>query len=141
MLLSFTTPFYSAIVSNNAPSYPIAGIKFASDTRLSEEEMAPLNKLITLFGDHISLTNDLYSFDKEYRDHCSKGAILLNAVDVLHQLLGCGDLQTAKRVTRQLTWHVESELHEEYKRLLAIRDSFNSRRWRFIEGIFECLTG
>jgi hypothetical protein len=51
------------------------------------------------------------------------------------------DIHTAKRVAQEWTWTMENDLHKEYSRLLSRRNSFNSRQWRFVEGIFECLSG
>ncbi|GFF61137.1 hypothetical protein IFM51744_10595 [Aspergillus udagawae] len=117
----------------------LAQAAFACNVHLSEPEMKVFDKLIGLYSDHISLTNDLYSFDKEYSDYCRTGAVLLNAVDVVRKVHRVSD-SIAKQLVRESILETESEFSEEFKRLKLSGDLSDGQQ-RFIEALTLCLVG
>ncbi|GFF70783.1 hypothetical protein IFM53868_00397 [Aspergillus udagawae] len=117
----------------------LAQAAFACNVHLSEPEMKVFDKLVGIYSDHISLTNDLYSFDKEYSDYCRTGAVLLNAVDVVRKVHRVSD-SIAKQLVRESILETESEFSEEFKRLKLSGDLSDGQQ-RFIEALTLCLVG
>jgi hypothetical protein len=54
---------------------------------LTEKEMNPLRHTHHLYMSHFSLTNDLYSYKKEIKAKYDKVSAVVNAVQVLTELL------------------------------------------------------
>ncbi|KAF7168670.1 hypothetical protein CNMCM5623_001610 [Aspergillus felis] len=117
----------------------LAQAAFACNAHLSEPEMKVFDKLIGLYSDHISLTNDLYSFDKEYSDHCRTGAVLINAVDVVRKIHRVSE-SIAKQLVRESILEMETEFSEEFKRLKLSRELSEGQQ-RFVEALALCLVG
>ena len=109
--------------------------------RLSQSELIPLTELIGLYSDHISLTNDLFSFDKESSEHQTDGAILINAVAILQKCLSVGSIRAAKNMVHQMILGIEDRLGQVYQDLCCADGPLNSRQRRFVEGILESLAG
>lgn len=101
--------------------------------------MKVFDRLISLYSDHISLTNDLYSFDKEYSDHCRTGAVLINAVDVVRKVHRVSE-SLAKQLVRESILEMETEFSEEFKRL-KLSGQFSEGQQRFVEALILCLVG
>ncbi|GAB1211155.1 hypothetical protein ATERTT37_000267 [Aspergillus terreus] len=112
---------------------------FASNAHLSEPEMKVFDRLIGLYSDHISLTNDLYSFDKEYGDHCRTGAVLINAVDVVRNVHRVSR-PIAKQLVRESILDMETDFSKEFKRL-KVSGELSDRQQRFVEALALCLVG
>ncbi|KAL4971997.1 isoprenoid synthase domain-containing protein [Aspergillus desertorum] len=117
----------------------LAQAAFACNVQLSEPEMEVFDRLISLYSDHISLTNDLYSFDKEYGDHCRTGAVLINALDVVRKVHQVSEF-IAKQLVRESILKVETEFAEEYKRL-SLPEKLSDKQQRFVEALTLCLVG
>lgn len=85
------------------------------------------------------MSNDLYSFEKEYRDAIEKDAALINGVSTLQDLLGITPA-SAKAMLSLYLWDIESQVHEEYKRLLK-EESLNDGQIRYARALIEGLAG
>ncbi|GES65515.1 terpenoid synthase [Aspergillus terreus] len=112
---------------------------FASNAHLSQPEIKVFDRLIGLYSDHISLTNDLYSFDKEYGDHCRTGAVLINAVDVVRKVHRVSR-PIAKQLVRESILDMETDFSKEFKRL-KVSGELSDRQQRFLEALVLCLVG
>jgi hypothetical protein len=117
----------------------LAQAAFAANVRLSEAEQRPLEKVIRLYFDHISLTNDLYSFDKEYADHIQTGAILVNAVDVVHRVHHIST-SIAKKFVREAAFDIEALFTQEVRNLKQ-NVGLNEGQERFVDALTLCLAG
>ncbi|GKZ17512.1 hypothetical protein AbraCBS73388_009183 [Aspergillus brasiliensis] len=117
----------------------LAQAAFACNVHLSEPEIKVFDRLISLYSDHISLTNDLYSFDKEYGDHCRTGAVLINAVDVVRKVHRVSEF-IAKQLVRESILEVETEFSEEYRKL-HLSGKLSGNQQRFVEALTLCLVG
>ncbi|GKZ36019.1 hypothetical protein AbraIFM66950_006892 [Aspergillus brasiliensis] len=117
----------------------LAQAAFACNVHLSEPEMKVFDRLISLYSDHISLTNDLYSFDKEYGDHCRTGAVLINAVDVVRKVHRVSEF-IAKQLVRESILEVETGFSEEYRKL-HLSGKLSGNQQRFVEALTLCLVG
>jgi hypothetical protein len=123
----------------NSSRLLLARAAFACNVHLSEPEMEVFDRLISLWSDHISLTNDLYSFDKEYGDHCRTGAVLINAADVVRKVHGVSE-SIAKQIARESILEMETEFLEEFKRL-KLSGQLSHGQQRFVEALTLSLVG
>lgn len=117
----------------------LAQTSFAADVHLSEIERVPLSTVIGLYLDHVSLTNDLYSFEKEYADHLRTGALLVNAVDVVRNTQKTS-MVAAKQITRDAALDVERLFFAECD-ILKTRTDLVGSQHRFVEALTLCLVG
>lgn len=117
-----------------------AAVKFTCGVDdLTEADKEPLAHLRRLYVMHFSLTNDLYSFEKECCEHVQSGMALVNAVKVLQDLLSASP-STAKIVLRTVLWDLENQIHDEYKKLVDA-GTLKESQLRFASGMIECLAG
>ncbi|KAI0378770.1 terpenoid synthase [Hypomontagnella monticulosa] len=115
-----------------------AAIMLTCKIHLTPFEMEPLEKLHKLYMTHFSLTNDLYSYNKELHAMKQTGAALVNAVKVLENILGVS-MQAAKVILRAFLWDLEAQVDEEFKRLSAT--GLSPGQFRFARGMIEVLAG
>ncbi|KAJ6006804.1 hypothetical protein N7451_004748 [Penicillium sp. IBT 35674x] len=117
----------------------LAQAAFAADVSLSEAEKGVFDKFVGLFTDHISLTNDIYSFQKEWDEHISKGAFLVNAVDVVRRLHHVS-VSAAKQYVFEQILKLEQLLALEMDHLKQ-DVGMNKAQERFGEALALCLAG
>lgn len=117
----------------------LAQTSFAADVRLSEIDLRPFDTVIGLYLDHVSLTNDLYSFEKEYADHLRTGALLVNAVEVVRNTQSTS-MVAAKQITREAALDAERLFFAECD-ILKTRTDLVSGQYRFMEALTLCLVG
>lgn len=116
--------------------YILACVKFslASDVWIEDPKLATILRLIS---DHVSLVNDLASFDKELRAfEEGKVCYLINAVDVVRKLFGLSNWQSAKALTFAMQLEVESLMEEELTRL-SVDGYLTQKEEEFVQA---CLT-
>jgi hypothetical protein len=96
--------------------YACVKFSLASSVNISAPHLANILRLI---ADHISLVNDLASFAKELRA-LNEGKIvyLMNVVDLMKKLLSLPSHDDAKRLTFAMQMQVETEMCEEFDRLV-----------------------
>lgn len=114
-------------------------MKLTCNITLSEDEMKPLNTLHTLYITHFALTNDLYSYPKEHKDMAESGSALINAVQVLQELLNV-TAQSSKYILQAVLWDLEDQINETYQKLLA-QGQLKGNQLRFARAMLECLAG
>jgi len=117
----------------------LAQASFSCDVSLTQTERAKLDKLICLFADHISLTNDLYSFCKEEKDHQKRAALLVNVIDVIRKIHAVST-PTAKQIAKFLILDVELQFHQEFTMLIQ-STQINSRQKKYAMALVKCVAG
>lgn len=108
---------------------------------LSPTELQCSQKLTKLLHDHTALTNDLYSFDKEYKEHITKGFVLVNAVAVMMELHSLSEPAAAKNMVWEIIRDIENRMCKEYVELKASKNQLNAMQWRYIDATLECAVG
>lgn len=91
------------------------------------------------FMAHFSLTNDLYSYDKEILEVEEQEAALVNAVYVLQVLLKVSD-RTSKLILRSIVLDLENQIQVSYSALLQSK-TLNDRQLRYARSMIESLAG
>lgn len=125
--------------TNSANSLCDAALMMSCEIVLSATEMTPLEALKRLYMTHLSLTNYLYSYDKEAQAKREYGNPLVNGVKVLEDALSiCSRL--AKKVLRLILWDLEIEIDGEYGKLVASNE-LCGLQIRFARGTIESLAG
>ncbi|KAK1713912.1 isoprenoid synthase domain-containing protein [Colletotrichum lupini] len=97
--------------------YILACVKFSLESDVVIED-PKMTRILRLVSDHVSLVNDLASFDKELKAlEDGKVCYMINAVDVVRRLLGLHSYSAAKAVTYSVQLEVEAQMEEELERL------------------------
>ncbi|KAB8201335.1 isoprenoid synthase domain-containing protein [Aspergillus parasiticus] len=112
---------------------------FACNIHLSETEIQVFNNLIRIYVTHISLTNDLYSFERENEEHERTGGLLINAIEVIRKVYQVSPV-AAKQLARGFILDTESAFSGEFKKLIS-SGLLNSAQIRFAKALAECLAG
>ncbi|RAL13905.1 terpenoid synthase [Aspergillus homomorphus CBS 101889] len=115
--------------------YILAAVKFGNNVQLSPSEEQPLATMIQLAMDHIIMTNDLFSYDKECRD----SETCANAVRYLEQVLAI-DAGSAKSVLYGLLTRTESRLHSELESLRS-SGTLSEPQLQYVQGVIEAAAG
>ncbi|RAK77674.1 terpene synthase family protein [Aspergillus fijiensis CBS 313.89] len=115
--------------------YILAAVKFGNGIHLSSAEETPLAPLIALAMDHIIMTNDLFSYDKERRD----SETCANAVRYLEQVLAV-DAGSAKTLTSGLLTQTEHRIHAELEGLCR-SGALSEAQIRYAWGVIEAAAG
>lgn len=96
---------------------------------------------MNLAKDHLSIVNDLASFDKEQRAF-KEGSDkeIINIVDVVQKLMSLPNDDDAKVMT--YTYQLQTEVHmrDELEKL-ASRDELNESQWQYLHAVFVCCAG
>ncbi|KAI1394194.1 terpenoid synthase [Hypoxylon trugodes] len=122
-----------------AVDYCEAAIMFTCEITRSRKELSRLTKIRKLVWTHLSLVNDLYSYEKEMCAERKKGDVVINAVRVLENLLAISSRE-AKVILRGYIWNLEVEINEEYRQALYPYGS-TGKEWRFVEGMMLAMAG
>ncbi|KAL8840005.1 MAG: hypothetical protein Q9170_001489 [Blastenia crenularia] len=122
-----------------AASFAWACAKFA--VRSSVDQSRPdLLPLLRLIGDHISIANDIASYEKERRRFdTGKASSMINLVHVISELEGL-DIEAAKCVAYAWQLLIESQILGQLERLrqehrLSIED------WKFVDACLLAVSG
>ncbi|KAI1101090.1 terpenoid synthase [Jackrogersella minutella] len=115
-----------------------AAIMLTCEIFLTPADMEPLRTLHRLYMTHFSLTNDLYSYNKELYAFEQHGAALVNAVRVLELLLNATP-RAAKVILRAYVWDLELQINEELTRLS--NSDLSPSQWRFARSMVEVCAG
>ncbi|KAE8330395.1 isoprenoid synthase domain-containing protein [Aspergillus sergii] len=122
-----------------AKEFILAQALFACNIHLTETELQVFNNLIQIFVTHVSLTNDLYSFEREREEHERTGGLLINAINVISKVYQVS-VVTAKQLARGFILDTECEFSGEFKRLIS-SGLLNNGQIRFAKALVECLAG
>lgn len=99
-----------------------------------------LARYLRLVKDHVSIANDLGSWEKEkvaYDD--GKVLYLINAVDVTKDLFQISD-QAAVAMTEALQLQIEVEIDAEIQRMIS-EDLLTVEEWRFVDATVHVMSG
>ncbi|KAE8132747.1 isoprenoid synthase domain-containing protein [Aspergillus pseudotamarii] len=122
-----------------AREFIITQVMFACNIHLSETEIQVFNNLIRIHVTHLSLTNDLYSFERENKEHERTGGLIINAIEVIRHVYQVS-LVTAKQLTRGFILDTERAFSGEFKKLIS-SGLLNNGQIRFAKALAECLAG
>ncbi|KAI9040026.1 terpene synthase family protein [Aspergillus affinis] len=117
----------------------LASVRLGNGLDLNRQQLEPLRHIIDLTSDHITLVNDLYSFDKEKRAAVTEGALLLNTVNYLEQALSVSS-PFAKDLTLRLILDIESKLQDELG-LISQTETLSESQVRYAHALVECASG
>ncbi|KAI9933546.1 hypothetical protein MW887_008019 [Aspergillus wentii] len=95
----------------------LRSVEFGCNITLSSHDEHILAQIRTASAKHFALTNDLYSYAKEYIAEQERGETLINAVRVLQNLLDVS-APAAKSILRRMILDIEGQIHADYERLL-----------------------
>lgn len=124
---------------NICAGWTFAAVKFslASSINIKDPAIAHFMKLAT---EHLSIANDIYSYEKEARAyHTGQCPDLINFVTVVQQLLSCPDEATALEMSYALLLQREQWILEELKRLES--ENLSEEMWDFLKGMWANLSG
>ncbi|OJJ33320.1 hypothetical protein ASPWEDRAFT_30406 [Aspergillus wentii DTO 134E9] len=100
-----------------------------------------LAKYIRLLKDHVSIANDLGSWEKEKRAFdTGKVLYMINAVDVVKNLFRLPTNASAVAMTQALQLQIETEIDDEIQRMMS-EDTLTAEEWRFIDATLHVMSG
>lgn len=120
--------------------YILACTKFSLNSSVSLESPR-LTKYIHLLKNHVSVANDLASWEKEKSAFDSgKAVYLINTVAVVMELLGLPTVTAAIALTKALQLQMECEIDEEVQRLID-ENILTADEWQFIDATLHLISG
>ncbi|KAI2468945.1 terpenoid synthase [Annulohypoxylon bovei var. microspora] len=138
MTFSSLNEYIDYRIGDFAVEFCDAALMLTSEIFLTPADMEPLSVLHRLYMTHFSLTNDLYSYNKEVYAMNESGSALVNCVRVLELLVDTTP-RAAKVILRAYLWDLELQINEELTRL-SKTDLTPSQR-RFARGMVEVCAG
>ena len=111
----------------------IAAAKFSIKSRVSLTDER-FRRYLSLVGDHLSLINDLASYDKELRAfNKGEASDLINLVAIMKSVTSLQDTDDAKSVAWALQLQIEKKMMEELEDLRA--QGLSDEEWWFLEAV------
>lgn len=120
--------------------FVLASVKFSicSDVDLYNPRLATF---LNLAKDHLSIVNDLASFDKEQRAfNGGWDKEIINMVDVVQKLMSLPNDDDAKVMTYTYQLQTEEHMRDELERLVS-RDELNESQRQYLQAVFVCCAG
>lgn len=115
------------------PRYVIAAAKFSIKSRVSLTDER-FGRYLSLVGDHLGLTNDLASYDKELREfNNGEASDMINLVAFVKGVTLLQDTDDAKSVVWALQLQIEKQMMEELEALRA--QGLSNEEWWFLEAV------
>ncbi|KAJ5986379.1 hypothetical protein N7451_010744 [Penicillium sp. IBT 35674x] len=100
-----------------------------------------LKRYIRLLKDHVSIANDLGSWEKEKKAYDLKKVLyMINVVSVIKDLFRLPTYHAAVAIAQSLQFQIETEIDLEIERLIA-EDDLTSEEWRFIDATLHVMSG
>ena len=125
---------------NVCAGFVFACVKFsiASSADLTKPS---IQKFMTWAADHLSIVNDLYSYEKEARAF-QRGSSpdVINIVAVLQQNLGLPDEESAIEMAYLMILQREQWMRKELERIQSDADT-DEEIWEFLRAVWACLGG
>lgn len=114
-------------------------LQFSCGIYVPESEIVPSEAMYRLYMMHCSLTNDLYSYEKERTEVKEEGLPIVNSFEVLGDILYISS-DTAKRDLRQFILELVPQLRHVY--IAHTRSGeLNCRQLRYARAMTEGLAG
>ncbi|CAI7604432.1 unnamed protein product [Penicillium glandicola] len=114
-------------------------LQLSCNIEVPQAEREALDEMYELYMMHFSLTNDLYSYEKEMLETKEAGVAIVNGVPVLAHLLNISR-ETAKAVLRLILIDLENKLHVVYNAHVQ-SGKLNDRQLRYARSMIEGLAG
>ena len=100
-----------------------------------------LSLLLLLAGDHLSIVNDLASYDKEYASwENGKAKHIINLVAVVQKLFSLPSSDDAKAMSYALQLWTEQAILQELERMKLVNE-LTLEEWKYVEGILCMAAG
>ncbi|KAJ6050909.1 hypothetical protein N7460_001443 [Penicillium canescens] len=123
-----------------AVPYVLGCTRFALNSSV-DLESPRLSRYLRLLKDHVSVANDLGSWEKEKRAYDSgKVLYLINAVDVVKNLFHLPSDRAAVAITEALQLQIEVDIDAEIQRMVDM-DELTAEEWRFIDATLHVMSG
>lgn len=123
-----------------AHSYVLGCTKFALNSSV-DLESPRLSRYLRLLKNHVSVANDLGSWEKEKKAYDSgKVLYLINAVDVVRNLFRLSSDRAAVAMTEALQLQIEVDIDTEIQRLID-EDALTAEEWRFVDATLHVMSG
>lgn len=120
--------------------YVLGCVKFSLNSSVDLNSPSLAN-YIRLFKDHVSIANDLGSWEKEKRAYdTGKVLYLINAVEVTKQLLSLSTYNEAVAITQGLQFEIECKIDKEVQRLVA-EDCLTAEEWQLVDATLPVMSG
>ncbi|XP_014561346.1 hypothetical protein COCVIDRAFT_33687 [Bipolaris victoriae FI3] len=111
-----------------AVSYTVACAKFSLNSTV-DTTSPRFARFIRLYADHLSIANDLASFEREKRAYVKgKAHYLLNTVEEVRKMCSLDNDEAAKFATLAIQMEIEREMARELSRLDADRETSYAER-------------
>ena len=120
--------------------FVLAAVKFSigSDINLFDSRLA---LFLTLVKDHLSIVNDLASFDKEQRAFKNgSDKEIINMVNVVQRLMSLPDEDGAKVMAYTYQLQTEERMRDELERLVS-QEELDAAQWQYLKAVFVCCAG
>ncbi|RDA87821.1 hypothetical protein CP532_2963 [Ophiocordyceps camponoti-leonardi (nom. inval.)] len=123
-----------------AVPYVLGCTKFSLNSSVHLESPR-LARYLRLVKDHVSIANDLGSWEKEKAAYDSGHVLyMINVVDVVKRLFSCPTFEAVVALSQALQYQVECEIDEELKRLMD-EDALTAEEWRFVDATLSVMSG
>ena len=113
--------------------------------RSSADQHAPkFHRFLNAAADHISIGNDIASYDKELRAYQSgEAAEMINVVQVIKESHRLEDVGEAKGMACAWQLHSEDWMGRELKKLQEIEgeEALSADEWRFVDAVLHVASG
>lgn len=120
--------------------FVLASVKFSISSSIDLYNPR-LAVYLNLVKDHLSIVNDLASFDKEQRAVKSGSAQeIINLVDVVQKLMSLPNDDDAKVMAYMYQLQIEERMHDELERLVS-QDGLSGSQWQYLHALFVCCAG
>jgi hypothetical protein len=130
----------SCICRLTAYSYVLGCTKFALNSSV-DLESPHLSRYLRLMKDHVSVANDLGSWEKEKRAYdTGKVLYLINAVDVVKNIFGLPMDRAAVAMTQALQLQIEVDIDDEIQRMVD-ENVLTVEEWRFVDATLHVMSG
>lgn len=122
-------------------SFVIAAIKFSIQSTVSSADPR-FSRILHLFADHLSIVNDLASYDKELRAlHRGEASDMINIVHVMKTVTGLRDTDDAKAAVWALQLQIERDMLAQLEAMEKGGLVSNAHEWWFLEAVMEAAAG
>lgn len=121
-------------------SYLLACVKFSIASSV-EIESSQLEKFLRLISDHVSLVNDLASYEKEKRAYDQGRTYhLINAVEVVQRLFSLPEEKSAKALAYAMQLELEVEIDHELAQMRE-ENILTAEEWQFVDAVLTMMAG
>ncbi|OJJ99914.1 hypothetical protein ASPACDRAFT_60731 [Aspergillus aculeatus ATCC 16872] len=122
-----------------AYDFMITAVRFGAAILYDPAERPVFEWIEKLYIRHCLYINDLYSYEKEFREHQQEGAPLHNSVHMIEQVLSVPP-GSAKAILRSVLWDCERQVREEYVRLMQLPELTHTQKV-YLQRLIESFAG